>query len=257
MGVNIQFSQSYHWLSSWVLANVIQLATQDFCDRFVDFRMDPGRRLYDQMVMAARCGVANIAEGSARHSTSVETEMRLLDVARASFDELQGDIFNFLLRRKVDVWAIGNPDREAIWHMRLDAPQYSNSYLHDAARHILAQKDKFDRWLLSENPETAANALLVLCIRENRLLQAQIQSQLESFRQTGGFTENMTVERLEARKVQAAESEAPACPKCGKPMLRRMQKKGQMQGREFWGCSDYPKCNGTRPINTSNRAKSS
>lgn len=108
MGVNIQFSQSYHWLSSWILANVIQLATQDFCDRFMDYRMDPGRRLYDQMVMAARCGVANIAEGSARHSTSIETEMKLLDVARASFDELQGDLFNFLLRKKAEVWPLGN-----------------------------------------------------------------------------------------------------------------------------------------------------
>lgn len=46
------------------MANVIQLSVQDFCDRFVDYRMDPGRRLYDQMVMAARCGVANIAEES-------------------------------------------------------------------------------------------------------------------------------------------------------------------------------------------------
>lgn len=245
MGVNIQFSQSYHWLNSWILANVIQLATQDFCDRFVDFRMDPGRRLYDQMVMAARCGVANIAEGSARHSTSVETEMRLLDVARASFDELQGDLFNFLLRKKADVWAIGNPGREAIWQMRLDTPQYSNSYLHDAAIHILSQKSKFSRWLEDDNPEIVANALLVLCLRENKMLQAQIQSKLEDFRQTGGFTENMTVERLEARRVHSA---APTCPKCGKPMLRRMQKKGQMQGREFWGCSDYPACNGILPI---------
>lgn len=252
MGVNIRFSQAYHWLNSWVLANVIQLATQDFCDRFVDYRMDPGRRLYDQMAMAARCGVANIAEGSARHSTSVETEMRLLDVARASFDELQGDFFNFLLRRRTDVWAIGNSDREAIWQMRLDSPQYSNSYLHDAAIHILAQKSKCDRWLLNDNPETVANALLVLCLRENRLLQSQIQSQLEKFRIMGGFTENMAAERLEARKDQAAKADAPLCPKCGKPMLRRMQKKGQMQGREFWGCSDYPKCNGTRPVGNPN-----
>lgn len=90
MGVNIQFSQSYHWLNSWILANVLQLATQDFCDRFVDYRLDPGHRLYDQMVMAARCGVANIAEGSARHSTSIETEMRLLDVARASISKEMG-----------------------------------------------------------------------------------------------------------------------------------------------------------------------
>ena len=174
--------------------------------------------------------------------------MRLLDVARASFDELQGDLFNFLLRKKADVWAIGNPDRESIWQTKLDTPEYSNSYLHDAARHILSQKSKFSRWLENDVPEIAANALLVLCLRENKMLQAQIQSQLEGFRQTGGFTENMTAERLEARKTQASAAGAPVCPKCGKPMLRRTQKKGQMQGREFWGCSDYPACNGIRPI---------
>ena len=253
MGVNIQFSQSYYWLNSWVLANIIQLATQDFCDRFVDFRIDPGRRLYDQMVMAARCGVANIAEGSARHSTSIETEMRLLDVARASFDELQGDVFNFLLRRGADIWAIGNPDREVIWQIRLDAANYSSSYLHDAALHILAQKSKFSRWLDCDNPDVVANALLLLCLRVNKMLQSQIQSQLESFRQLGGFTENMTSERLEARKMQASNAGAPVCPKCGKPMLRRMQKKGRGQGREFWGCSDYPNCNGLLGIDGSRR----
>ena len=248
MGVNIQFSQSYYWLNSWILANVIQLATQEFCERFIDYRMDPGRRLYDQMAMAARCGVANIAEGSARHSTSVETEMRLLDVARASFDELQGDIFNFLLRKNADVWPIGNSDRETMWQLRLDEPQYSSDYLHDSARHILSQKRKFSSWIESDRAETVANALLILCLRENKVLQAQIQNRLERFRQTGGFTENMTAERLEIRKKQAAENHAPQCPKCGKPMLRRMQRKGLHQGREFWGCSDYPNCNGIRHI---------
>ena len=69
------------------------------------------------------------------------------------------------------------------------------------------------------------------------MLQGQIHSQLEDFRQTGGFTENMTAERLEARKAQAMTAGAPVCPKCGKPMLRRMQRKGQMQGREFWGAA--------------------
>ena len=67
-------------------------------------------------------------------------------------------------------------------------------------------------------------------------------------RQTGGFTENMTVERLEARRSQASAGGALSCPKCGKPMFRRMQKKGQMQGREFWGCSGFPECNGILPI---------
>ena len=249
MGVNIQFSQSYFWLDSWILANIIQLATQEFCDRFVDFRMDPCRRLYDQMVLAARCGVANIAEGSARHSTSIETEMRLIDVARASFDELQGDFFNFLLRRKAEVWPIGHEDREAIWQIRLDSPRYSNSYHHDAANHILTQKNKFDSWLLSSDPTIVTNAILVLLLKENRMLQSQLQNQHEVFKRNGGFSENMTADRLEARKTQSLASDAPGCPLCGKPMLRRMQRRGQSQGREFWGCSEYPKCNGTRTIN--------
>lgn len=80
--------------------------------------------------------MANIAEGTALHSTSVETEMRLLDVARASFDELQGDLSNFLLRKKAEVWPIGNVNREAIWQLRLDTPPYSGDYLHETAKHI-------------------------------------------------------------------------------------------------------------------------
>ncbi len=248
MGVDIKFSQSYHWLNSWILANIIQLATQQFCKQYVDYKIDPGRRLFDQMVMAARSGVANIAEGSARHSTSIETEMKLLDVARASFDELQGDLFNFLLCQEAEIWAIGNPNREAIWQMRLDSPHYSTSYLHDAANHILLQKKKFDPWLKHTDPIIVANALLLLCVRENRILQAQIEKRLDVFREVGGFTENMTAERLEARKVQAASVGAPVCPKCGKPMLKRVQKKGAQQGREFWGCSDFPRCNGIRPL---------
>ncbi len=54
MGVDIKFSQSYFWLDSWIMANIIQLGTVSFCDRFVDYKIDPCRRLYDQMVLAAR-----------------------------------------------------------------------------------------------------------------------------------------------------------------------------------------------------------
>lgn len=175
--------------------------------------------------------------------------MRLLDVARASLDEVQGDFFNFLLRRKAEIWAIGNPERESIWKIELDRPHYTNSLLHDAAIHILAQKAKFDPWIESPDAVTAANAMLILCTRINKMLESQLRELLRVFRERGGFTENMTAERLEARKQQASSASAPACPKCGKPMLRRTQLKGQMSGREFWGCSNYPQCTGTRPIN--------
>ncbi len=248
MGIEIKYSQSYLWLNSWILANIIQLSTQNFCDRFVDYKNDPCRRLYDQMVMAARSGVANIAEGTSRGSTSTETKMRLLDVARGSIDELQGNYFNFLLRHGFEIWTIGNVDREKIWHTNLDTPNYGQSFLHDAGIHILRQKAKFDLWINNPSPFIAANAILILCIKLNKMLQSQMIDSLDSFRVNGGFSENMTQERIEAKRKQAMEEKAPNCPQCGMPMWKRMQKRGVKQGREFWGCSGYPNCKCILPI---------
>lgn len=38
----------------------------------------------------------------------------------------------------------------------------------------------------------------------------------------------------------------PSCPKCASPMVRRQVKAGDNAGREFWGCSTFPKCRGMR-----------
>ena len=38
-----------------------------------------------------------------------------------------------------------------------------------------------------------------------------------------------------------------ACPTCGAAMVRRTAKRGTHTGGEFWGCSLYPRCRGTRP----------
>ena len=44
----------YFWLDSWVMANIIQLATQDFCTHFLNHSNDPSGRQYDQMTQAAQ-----------------------------------------------------------------------------------------------------------------------------------------------------------------------------------------------------------
>ena len=41
---------------------------------------------------------------------------------------------------------------------------------------------------------------------------------------------------------------APACPHCRKPMVIRIARTGANAGGNFWGCGDYPKCRGIRPI---------
>src|SRR4029450_12870925 len=77
----------YRRLRSFQAAEAIYDGTVAFCNRFVNRRS----RTHDQMVQAARSGRQNIAEGSRAAATSGQTELRLVNVARASLDELLVD----------------------------------------------------------------------------------------------------------------------------------------------------------------------
>jgi len=238
----------YYWLDTWVLANVIQLTTQDFCSRFLNQNNDPCGRLFDQMTMAARSVPANIAEGSSRHSTSRETEMKLIDVARASLSELSNDYLNWILHYERVPWSIKESAYQAVNSIQLDHPTYKDDVLHLSSKHILAQKHKFDQWLNAGDSLIAANCLIILCNRLIMMLRRQIEHLLESFKEEGGFTEGLTAKRLAYRQQQSIKADAPTCPLCGKPMIKRVAKKGINSGKEFWSCSGYPECNGTLNI---------
>ena len=200
------------------------------------------------MTQAARSVPANIAEGNSRHSTSKETEMRLTDVARASLSELANDYINWLLRHESIPWSVKSSEHQAVSFVSLDRPAYKDDVQHLSSIHILAQKHKFDQWLCSDDSKVVANCLLVLCNRLILMLGKQIANQLEMFRREGGFTEALTTERLAAKTQKSIGEGAPTCPRCGKPMLKRVAKKGINSGKEFWSCSGYPDCNGTRNI---------
>ncbi|MBQ0165044.1 MAG: four helix bundle protein [Bacteroidales bacterium] len=247
--LNIHSPNGYMLLRSWHLGNILQLATQGFCKRFVDYKIDPCGRLRDQMEMAARTVPANIAEGSSRHQTSYETEMRLLDVARASVSELEGDYLNWLMRHGQTMWRTADPRYlEAQGFQFADLPDLTPNYLAEISEYLLAEYARFATLLRTDDSIHSACTVIVLCERVKQMLTAQITKRLADFKEEGGFTENMTQERLAALKQKATAEGAPACPKCGAPMRKRMIKKGTHQGEEFWGCTEYPRCDGTRRI---------
>jgi four helix bundle suffix protein len=92
------------------------------------------------------------------------------------------------------------------------------------------------------------NCLIVLCNRLIMMLGKHLELLLENFSKEGGFTEALTAERLAFKTEQSIQSDAPSCPKCGKPMIKRVAKKGINAGNEFWSCSSYPECNVTRRL---------
>lgn len=250
MGVKIGSTAGYMYTDMWVMACIVQLGTFSFCRRFLNQSNDPCGRLFDQMTQAARSGQANIAEGVSRHQTSIETEMRLVDVARASINELSNDFSFILMANKQVAWRNGDPDSIAVRGMKPDAPHYGEDILHDMMEHVLQQKERFDPWIESRDLTTAANALLILCARVNSMITHYLENSLVTFKETGGFAENMTKERIDAQRKQSVEVGAPLCPECGSPMVKRYAKRGSNQGNAFWSCSRYSEtgCRGSRSI---------
>ena len=53
-----------------------------------------------------------------------------------------------------------------------------------------------------------------------------------------------------ASPASAARSRPPRCPKCGSPMVLRTATRDAAAGSQFWGCPTYPRCNGTRTVDS-------
>ena len=73
------------------------------------------------MVQAARSGKQNIAEGSAAATTSMETEIKLTNVAKASLQELLLDYEDYIRVNGLEQWTVMD-------ERTLKARRYSESF---------------------------------------------------------------------------------------------------------------------------------
>ncbi|MHB8766356.1 MAG: four helix bundle suffix domain-containing protein [Deferrisomatales bacterium] len=228
----IRPSGGYRDLRSFRAATLVYDATAAFCERFLDKRS----RTVDQMVQAARSGRQNIAEGSRASASSSQTELRLVNVARASLDELLLDYEDFLRQRGLPQWAKDSAEARAVRGLasdRTDPTDPSDCF------------GPYHPWLASPDPAVVANAVICLIHQANYLLDRQLAAVERDFIGQGGYSEQLAAARL-AKRAADHQAQAPACPRCGKPMGLRTARQGPRAGSQFWGCSGYPGCKGTR-----------
>jgi four helix bundle suffix protein len=236
----------YRRLRSFQVTEIIYDATVAFCDRFVNKRS----RTHDQMVQAARSGRQNIAEGSRASATSSQTELRLVNVARASLDELLLDYEDFLRQRDLPMWDKDDPKTREVRALGRDNPTGRSD------RTVPSDAEAYAPWLNHLDPVVVANTLICLIHQANYLLDRQIAGLEKQFIEEGGYSERLHTARLEERRKQnptdlsdpTDRSEKKACPSCGKTMVLRTARKGPNAGSQFWGCSGYPECKTTLPV---------
>jgi four helix bundle suffix protein len=106
-----------------------------------------------------------------------------------------------------------------------------------------------------------ANTLICLIHQANYMLDQQIAGLERFFVNDGGYSEQLAAARVKRRNYPTDPSDRtdpsdeepalPACQLCCKPMVLRTAKQGKNAGSQFLGCSGYPECKSTRPIDES------
>ncbi len=175
----IRPSGNYRKLLSYQKTEVIYEMTYYFCQKY----LQKGDRTVDQMVQAARSGKQNIIEGCAASSTSAKTEIKLVNVAKASLQELLEDYQDYLKTRGHRQWEEGSTEWEA---MRQLGREHNDASF-------------FMNLCASRPPETIANMAIILIHQADYLLFKQLERLGRDFAEGGGFSERMTRIRKENR----------------------------------------------------------
>src|SRR5712664_1610370 len=177
-------SGGYRTTCSFQTATIIYDATYWFSGKFLDARS----RTVDQMIQAARSGRQNIAEGSRAAATSSQTELRLLNVARSSLEELLLDYEDFLRHRHLAQWTPNASEaltvRQVPRKFRKESSDLTD--LTDQERWAL-----YVPWLEHADPAVRANAIICLIHQANYLLDQQIAALEKAFIEDGGYSEQL------------------------------------------------------------------
>lgn len=142
-----------------------------------------GDRTVDQMVQAARSGRQNIAEGSSAGATSSETEIKLINVARASLQELLLDYEDFLRVRGMAIWDVSS--EKAIQTRNVCSHHNDSQFYRDA--------------IPLRSPETIANIAITLIHQTDVFLRKLIDRLQNDYVKNGGIKEQMFKARTNYR----------------------------------------------------------
>ncbi len=164
----------------------LALDIYDFTVLFCRKHIDKKSRTTDQMIQAARSGKQNIVEGSLE--PSVESNIKLTGVARASYGELLEDYKDYLRLNSLPMWSKEDSRVLKIRKMRIFPNKSNESNLSNSSN--LTYKSYLT------NRESFANLMVTLCFKEGYLLDQLVRSQQEKFIKEGGFRENLFKKRI-------------------------------------------------------------
>jgi hypothetical protein len=189
----------------------------------------PPYRLRDNLLSPAEISFYHVLKLAVADQVVVLAKIRLTDLFKVAGHSERQAFLNKISKKHIDFLLCRPDTMRPIIGIELDDRSHQRA-------------DRQARDAFVDQVFAAAELPLVHIVAQRDYNTREIEAQLSPF--------------LQARAGQPESppaTDAPLCPRCGVPMVKRTAKRGEYQGKSFYGCPNYPQCREMLPGHTPSR----
>ncbi|RME47503.1 MAG: DUF2726 domain-containing protein [Caldilineae bacterium] len=202
-------------------------------------------RLRDDFLSPAEISFYHVLRSVVKNRLTIAMKVRLADIFFVAQPNKNLAHYNRITRRHVDFLLCEPATMRPLVGIELDDSTHQ--------RKDRRERDEFVNRVF----KTAKLPLLRVPVKSAystreiaELLQGVLPSEGREKQPSSPLADQQTILQNQGK------ANVPSCPKCGSPMVIRTVKKGQHQGKQFYGCSNFPKCRGVLPLPASSSHQS-
>jgi hypothetical protein len=196
-------------------------------------------RVRDDFLSPAEFSFYKVLYSLVNPRLTIQSKVRLADIFFVANPNENIKFFNYISAKHIDFLICDSVNMKPLLGIELDDSS------HEAQKR--QRRDDF-----VERTFQAAKLPLVHIKTQHDYNSREIAAQIapyirEKFAKETPQAEGAT--QPNTSELTGQQFSAPICPKCGIPMVLRTVSKGEHQGKQFWGCKNYPKCREVKAFN--------
>jgi hypothetical protein len=187
-------------------------------------------RLRDDFLSPAEFSFYKILSSLVGEGYTIQSKVRLADIFFVSRPNENVSFFSRISQKHLDFLVCDSKVMKPMFGIELDDSSHERKDRHE--------RDEF----IDQVCQTAGLPLLrVPAQREYN--SREIASQIAPF-----LKDKVGISAVPQLEMNKSTDPAPLCPKCGIPMVLRTVVQGEHKGKQFYGCSNYPRCREMKPF---------
>ena len=188
-------------------------------------------RLRDDFLSPAELSFYRVLLSVTGNRVVVFTKVRLADIFFVSRPNENKLFFNRISQRHVDFLLCQFDTATPIIGIELDDSSHNRSNR--------KERDEF-----VDKVFEVAKLPLIHIVAQRDYNTRELEIQIAPFLQGQGKEKEQQI----SSQITNQNNSVPICPKCGEPMVVRTVKRGEHQGKQFYGCPNYPQCREMLPV---------